>query len=227
MDFFTHLVFGMLMYLLFLKEISFNYLFIAILFSTIPDLDVFLSPLRRKFNLKYLDHRGGSHSYVVGMVVSAIFALIYSPITGHPFIIIWIIGSLFYGLHVTMDIFTTTKIPCFYPFSKKEYSFYVEKAGSLFTMLLSVSFLVLSIPIHLDSNIFATYLNVYITLFLVYYIYRTISKNVLASKLKNNQKYFPGVLPVYYTVLTREMVGNELFFTIKKKAHDGTGCGPE
>ena len=70
MDIFTHFVFGSLMYLLFLKEVTFDYLFIAAFFSILPDLDVFLAPLRRIIKSKYLEHRGGSHSYVVGIILS-------------------------------------------------------------------------------------------------------------------------------------------------------------
>ena len=81
MDFFTHLIFGSLMYILFLKEVTFNYFFLAMFFAILPDLDIFISPLRRKFKSNYLEHRSGSHSYIIGIILSAIIGGIYSIIT--------------------------------------------------------------------------------------------------------------------------------------------------
>ena len=143
MDFFTHSVFGGLLYILFLKDVTFDYFFIALFFSVLPDLDIFLFPLKRIFKSNYLDHRGGSHSYIVGIIISAILNIFFSIFRTRSFIVSWIIGSAFYGLHLSMDLLTTTKIPYLYPISKKEYSFYVEKAGSSFTFLNSWIFLII------------------------------------------------------------------------------------
>jgi len=71
MDFFTHLVVGALMYLLFMRDVTFDFLFIAIFFSVLPDLDIFLMPLKRIFNSNYFEHRGGSHSYIIGIIVAS------------------------------------------------------------------------------------------------------------------------------------------------------------
>ena len=222
MDFFTHLVFGALIYTLFLKEVTFTYFIFAMFFAILPDLDIFLSPLRRVSKSNYLEHRSGSHSYIIGIIISAIVGIIYSALTHRSFLISWIIGMVFYGLHVSMDLLTTTRIPYLYPISKKEHSFYVEKAGSLFTMLSSVIFLTVSgLLFHYSVDIFffRLLINFYTWFFIIYYLYRIISKIWLSSNHTSNQKYFPGILPFSYTIYNNEIVENEISLSLEKKFH--------
>ena len=222
MDIFTHFVFGSLMYLLFLKEVTFDYLFIAAFFSILPDLDVFLAPLRRIIKSKYLEHRGGSHSYVVGIILSFVIGLIISYFTHLPFYLVWIIGSIFYGLHVSMDLLTTTSIPFLYPLSKREHCFYVEKAGSMFTFINSIIFLLLPMVlfrIFRGMLFFQIYINLYTYFFLIYYLYRIISKLYISTTLEKDQKYFPGILPFHYRLYTYKINGNNIVASVEKKSH--------
>lgn len=222
MDFFTHLVFGGLTYLLFLKEVTLDYFFLAIFFAILPDLDVFLAPLKRIIKSKYLEHRGGSHSYIIGIIISFLLNLIISPLRQQSFFIGWIIGFSFYGLHVSMDLLTTTKIPYLYPLSKKEHSFYVEKAGSFFTFINSIILLILPLFLfRLFTEIFfiQLYINIYTAFFLIYYFYRIMSKVFISRTLDNNQKYFPGILPIYFKLYNHEIIGNEVVTSIEKKSH--------
>ncbi|MBY9006339.1 MAG: metal-dependent hydrolase [Candidatus Lokiarchaeota archaeon] len=222
MDVITHFVFGILMYIFFLKEVTFEYIFLAIFLSILPDLDIFLTPLKRKFKSNYLEHRGGSHSYIIGIIISFIVGLIYSSLTQQSFYMVWIISLIFYSLHVSMDLLTTTKIPCFYPLSKKEYSFYVEKAGSLFTMVNSIIFLIfLGILIFNSVEIFLLnlFVNIYTFFFIIYYLYRIISKILLSSNFKRNQKFLPGILPFYYTIYNYNIIENEISLSIDRKSH--------
>ena len=130
MDLFTHLVVGALTYLLFMRDVTLDFLPLAVFFSVLPDLDIFLMPLKRVFKSNYFEHRGGSHSYIIGIIITSIIGGIYSILRQESFFIVWIIGSLFYGLHVSMDLLTTTRIPYLFPISRKERSFNIEKAGS-------------------------------------------------------------------------------------------------
>jgi len=222
MDIFTHSVFGALLYILFLKDVTFDYIIIAIFFSFLPDLDIFLYPLKRIFKSNYLEHRGGSHSYIIGIIMSAILSIFFSIFRNKSFFITWIIGSAFYGLHVSMDILTTTKIPYLYPLSKREYSFYVEKAGSSFTFMLSLIFLIINLLLYHNSAelfLFVRVINVYTYFYLFYYLYRIIAKVWINSHLKNNQKYFPGVLPFYFTVFEYDIAHDGVSLSIEKKSH--------
>ncbi len=222
MDIFTHSVFGALLYILFLKKVTFDFFPIAILFSFLPDLDIFLAPLKRIFKSNYLEHRGGSHSYIIGIILSAILSIFFSVFGNKSFLISWLIGSTFYGLHVSMDLLTTTKIPYLYPLSKKEYSFYVEKAGSSFTFINSLVFLVILLVMYHSSvglSLFMNVINVYTYFFLFYYLYRISSKIWISFHLKDHQKYFPGVLPFYFTIFDKQITDEGLSLCIEKKSH--------
>ena len=222
MDIFTHSVFGALLYILFLKGVTFEYIAIAIFFSFLPDLDIFLFPLKRIFKSNYLEHRGGSHSYIVGITISAIFSVFFSVFSNKSFFMAWIIGSIFYGLHVSMDLLTTTKIPYLYPLSKKEYSFYIEKAGSSFTFLNSLIFLIIILLMYQNSAellLFVGVINFYTYFYIFYYLYRIISKIWINRHLKENQKYFPGVLPFYFTIFEYDITRDGISLCIEKKSH--------
>jgi len=222
MDFFTHLVVGALMYLLFMRDVTLDFFAIAIFFSVLPDLDIFLMPLKRIFKSNYFEHRGGSHSYIIGIIVASIFGGLFFFLRQRPFFIVWIVGSLFYGLHVSMDLLTTTRIPYLFPISRKERSFYVEKAGSFFTMLNSVTFLITSLLISIfsaDIIVLRSFIDFYTFFFLIYYFYRISSKLWFSSKLNKNQKYFPGVLPFFFVIFTKEIVGNEVSLSLVRKSH--------
>ena len=222
MDIFTHLVVGALMYLLFMRDVTLDYLAIAIFFSVLPDLDIFLMPLKRIFKSNYFEHRGGSHSYIIGIIVASIIGGLFSIVRQMPFFIVWIIGSLFYGLHVSMDLLTTTRIPYLFPISRKERSYHIEKAGSFFTMLNSFTFLIaLMLIYNISADIIAIrfLIDFYTIFFLVYYFYRISSKLWFSSKLNKNQMYFPGVLPFFFIIFTKEIVENELSLSIIRKSH--------
>ena len=210
------------MYLLFMRDVTLDFLFIAIFFSVLPDLDVFLMPLKRIFKSNYFDHRGGSHSYIIGIIVASIFGGFFFILRQRPFLIVWIIGSLFYGLHVSMDLLTTTRIPYLFPISRKERSFHVEKAGSFFTMVNSLIFLITSMLIYsISADIIAlrSFIDFYTIFFLIYYFYRISSKLWFSSKLNKNQMYFPGVLPFFFVIFEKELVENTLSLSIVRKSY--------
>ena len=222
MDIFTHSVFGALLYILFLKDVTFDYIIIAIFFSFLPDLDIFLFPLKRIFKSNYLEHRGGSHSYIIGIIMSAILSIFFCIFRSKSFFMAWIIGSTFYGLHVSMDLLTTTKIPYLFPLSKKEYSFYIEKAGSSFTFINSLIFIIILLIMYHNSaeiSLFMGIINFYTYFYLFYYLYRIIAKVWINLRLKDNQKYFPGVLPFYFTIFEYDITHDGISLCIEKKSH--------
>ena len=222
MDIITHLVVGALIYIFTFQYFAPGILFYALFFAILPDLDLFLTPLRRKLKSKYLEHRSGSHSYIMGILMSAIIGSFYSFFTQQSFFMVWIIGIIFYGIHISLDLLNTTKIPCFYPISKKEYSFYVEKAGSSFTLLTSLIFIIsviLAFRFSQDASLARFIIYFYAYFNLIYYCYRIFTRIWIISHLSNNQKYFPGILPTTYYILERESRNNVLSFSLIKKSH--------
>jgi len=70
-----------------------------------------------------------------------------------------------------------------------------------------------------DIFIFSLLINIYTYFFIIYYVYRIISKVWLSSNLKINQKYLPGVLPFYYSIYKYEIIENEISLSIEKRSH--------
>lgn len=212
MDLFTHAVFGALIYGTLGGDLTSEYYFFALLFAILPDFDLFLTPLKKIFNSDYFEHRGGSHSYIIGVGVSLVGSIIFSILFSKSFLLAWLIGSLFYGLHLCMDLLTTTLIPIFYPISKKEYSFYVEKAGSMFTMICSIVIAAFGMVLYQQPTLlaFRIYNGVSLLLFIGYYGYRIKLRKKTISNLIQTQKYFPGVFPHQYYIydfnLTQESI---------------------
>ena len=222
MDLITHLVVGALVYIFTFQYFTPSFLFYALFFAILPDLDLLLSPLRRKLKSKYLEHRSGSHSYITGLLISAIIGSFYSIFTQQSFFMVWMIGMIFYGIHISLDLLNTTKIPCFFPISRKEYSFYVEKAGSSFTLLTSLIFiisLIFAFRFSQDASLAKFIIYFYAYFNLVYYSYRIFTKIWITSHLSDNQKYFPGILPTTYYILERESRNNVLSLSLIKKSH--------
>ena len=210
------------MYILFLKEITFDYFLLACFFVMLPDLDIFTMTLKRVFKSNYFEHRSGSHSYVIGMILSAIIGLFYSLIMVKPFIFVWLIGIVFYGIHVSQDLLTTTKIPFLYPLSKREHCFKFEKAGSSFTLVITFLFLLTLHFVFINNPDIATFIliiDIFTYFFIFYYVFRTITKFWVSSHLKDNQQYFPGVLPIFYIIYTKIITQDEISISIEKRSH--------
>ncbi|MBN1802267.1 MAG: metal-dependent hydrolase [Candidatus Lokiarchaeota archaeon] len=219
MDIFTHALFGGLLYLVFMKDVNLQFFFLAVFCVILPDLDIFLGPLKRVFKSKYLQHRGGSHSFVIGALISLVVGGVYSLIFRQPFLSSWIVAMVFYGLHVAMDLLTTTSVPFLFPISKKEVSFNAEKAGSLFTMINSLAFLILIVVLFYNSVDFIVYIvliNVYTALFLIYYAFRILSKIFVSLRLNDGEKVFPGVLPSYFTIFSNKIDDKEIISSIER-----------
>ncbi len=219
MDIITHAVVGGLLYLFFMKDINLQFFFLAVFCVILPDLDIFLEPLKRLFKSKYLEHRGGSHSFVIGVLISLVVAGVYALIFHQSYLLSWIVSTIFYGLHVTMDLLTTTSVPFLFPVSKKELSFNVEKAGSLFTMMNSLILLILIIVLFYNSVDFFVYvvlINVYTVFFLVYYAFRIISKSYVSLRLGDGEKAFPGVLPSYFLIFSTNIENQEIKSAIER-----------
>ena len=221
MDFFTHSVFGGLLYILFLKDVTFDYFFIALTFSVLPDIDIFFFPLKRMFKSNYLHHRGATHSYIVGIIISAILSIFFYFFGNKSFLMSWVIGSAFYGLHISMDLLTTTKMPLLYPLVNKEYCLYIERSGSTFTFINSLLFItIFEVMAHHSSEFFPfmDFINFYTYFFIFYYLFRTFTKILVTLRLEDNQKYFPGILPFFYIIYKYEFVNEGISIIVQKKS---------
>ncbi|MEJ2252737.1 MAG: metal-dependent hydrolase, partial [Candidatus Lokiarchaeota archaeon] len=90
--------------------------FYAIFMGALPDLDVFLNPLNKIYKSEAFSHKGGSHSFTAALLVSFLFGFSISIIFKLSLILYWIIGLLFYSLHIILDTLASSRVPIFYPF---------------------------------------------------------------------------------------------------------------
>ncbi|MBD3196124.1 MAG: hypothetical protein GF317_13785 [Candidatus Lokiarchaeota archaeon] len=201
MDFFSHLTIAALINTIFLDYIGYPIFFFGIFMSILPDLDVFLEFFPRIRNSMYFSHKGFSHSIVGATLVSLVFSLVFWAFYRVNFITIFIVAFLFYSLHITLDFLTTSKIPILYPFSKKKYRFFIDRAINLF-LAISTGFILTFylIIFFIDYRLF--YSKIYYTFllfYLVYFLHRSLTKVFIQLKLPEGSKYIPGVFPnVYY-----------------------------
>lgn len=135
----THFTFALFLVLVFLPLINFkfSFIFIALIFSLIPDVDVKTSFIGKyKFFLPlqfFVNHRGFFHSFLF-MILGIVFFLFFYPIGAFAFFV----G---YCSHLILDSFTIEGVRLFYPL-KSNFSWKL-KTGSSVERLIFISFIVL------------------------------------------------------------------------------------
>jgi membrane-bound metal-dependent hydrolase YbcI (DUF457 family) len=211
---------GRLLFSLLFENLDYDLLSFALIFAVLPDFDVILSPLKKILKWDYLEHRGGSHSFVIGVILALIGSTIFSLITQHSFLQAFFLGIIFNSLHIALDLLTTTEIPIFYPFSKRERGYYVEKAGSMFTMVISAVFFILLYIVNRfgDPNLLPPIRTIMAFLFLGYYLFRIFVKYFVTKKTPINQKYLPGIFPLNYFLFESNSADHNLHVYLEKKS---------
>jgi len=219
MDFFSHILIGVFIAVFTLDSLGEEYAVLAGVMAFLPDLDVFLSFFRSTRKSKLLSHKGVSHSYFSAFIVSAFSAIIFSLIMGSSFFIAWLIGFLFYSLHVTLDALAASKIPLFYPISKKRYRFIIMRAINPILGLISGGILIFYLivrslsPELYYSKVLAFY---FFSIYLIFFAYKLTSKIWIQLRLPKNSHYIPGIIPpIYYIYENHE--SETLSFKLSKK----------
>jgi membrane-bound metal-dependent hydrolase YbcI (DUF457 family) len=219
MDIFTHFIIGILACIYGLKSLPISFVIYGSIMAVITDFDIFLAPLRLIKKSKFLSHKGLSHSYFTALLFSFFTAILFTFITNENFLIAWIIGFLFYSLHVTLDLITASKIPIFYPFSKKRYRFFIDRAINLLLALIS-GLIVLSYFLmffYLPELFFSNLYHYIFGFYLAYFSYRFISKIWVQFKLPKNSLYIPGILPFVYFIYENSSLENSNLYKFTKK----------
>ncbi|MFX0025713.1 MAG: metal-dependent hydrolase [Candidatus Hermodarchaeota archaeon] len=219
MDIFTHFIIGILAAIYGLKSLPLSIVIYAAIMSVIADFDIFIEPLRLIKKSNFLSHKGLSHSYFTALLFSFFTAILFTFITNENFLIAWIIGFLFFSLHISLDLITASKIPIFYPFSKKRYRFFIDRAINLFlaiisgTVVLSYFLMFFYLPEVFFSNLYHYIFGFY----LAYFAYRFLSKIWIQFKLPKNSLYIPGILPFVYFIYENISLKNSNLYKFSKK----------
>jgi membrane-bound metal-dependent hydrolase YbcI (DUF457 family) len=143
MDLFTHIIVAYLVTFGITLGRSPVYIAAGALAGALPDSDILLIPLARRFPV--LRHHGITHSFL-GVTIFAIGGAILGPFVDSgaqaiPLLLFMELGGL---LHIFLDGFTHFSVPPLVPFSDVELRLDADRAVNLGTMAMSlVSFVVL------------------------------------------------------------------------------------
>lgn len=219
MDFFSHLLIGILVSIFLLNSFSREFLIYASIMAFLPDFDTFLESFKSIRKSKLLSHKGVSHSFFAAFIVSAISGSLFFLLTGKSFFLAWMIGFLFYCFHVILDFLTASKIPLFYPFSKKRFRFFIDRAINLFLAIISiVLFLIYITSYFLLPKLIFYYLAFSFLIFYLFYLsYKISTKTWLKIRLPKNHYYIPGILPFVYFIYENHNSETKLSFKLTKK----------
>ncbi|MFO7796203.1 MAG: metal-dependent hydrolase [Promethearchaeati archaeon] len=219
MDFFSHLIIAILIARYVVEGLDIIYFYYAAFMAILADLDVFLELIPKFRNSEILSHKGFSHSFIGSALISLIPSLMIFLIFQLDFLLSWLVGFTFYNLHILFDFLTASKIPLLYPFSKKKYRFFIDRAVTPFLAMISIFILISSLilrflfPYLLLFILFPIFLSFYI----IYFLYKFITKIVLKIQLPNNVKYIPGTFPFVYYIYSYNFENSSIHYQLFKK----------
>lgn len=221
MDNFTHLLMGTLACFPLLGKISPVAIIFLWVMSVFPDLDVFLEPLQKIRKMYFLSHKAGSHSYIVGLLLTGLISLIISLIGSVAFFEIWVAGFIGYSIHISLDFFAASKVPIFYPFSKKEFRILADRAINPILGLFSIINLVtllLSYYINPSYSFLINLASFYLYIYLSLFGFRIFLRTLVQIKSPKGSQYIPGFIPVFYLLLEKKVYNNYITFQLFKRS---------
>lgn len=192
MDLFTHVLVA---YLLSFGLVGFqpNYLIAGAIAGGLPDGDVFLLPLWRRFPI--LRHHGISHSILGVSVLAAVGGLVVAPALAPGDPLVYFVVMLAAGLgHILMDGFTHFSVPPLLPFSDRRLELDADVAVNFLTLVVSIASFYLLLGVERGHVPFAIYLaTVYalIAFFVAYFAIRLTARLLAGRALRRLGR--PGV----------------------------------
>ena len=219
MDFFTHFLMGILLSLFTLNSFDFSVVLYAVIMAVLADFDIILEPLKRIKDTHLLSHKGISHSYLFALIISGLTGIFFSLITQEPFFLAWIVGFLFYSLHITLDFLTASKIPLLYPFFRRRIRFFIDRAINIALATVSGSIILFYFVIFFfwSSLYFSPLIYFILGFYMIYFIYRIITKISVWLILPKNAHHIPGILPFSYLIYQNQSSEEVLTFKLTKK----------
>lgn len=220
MDFFSHFLFGIFISATVLKSLRVEFVIYSGFMAVMADFDIILEPLQKIRKSLLLSHKGASHSYITALGVSAITGGLFAIITNTSFLLAWMIGFMFYSLHVTLDFLTASKIPLFYPISKRKFRFFVDRAinpllamfsGSTILFYFIVYFIFPTLYFNDTMRIF------FLCFYVAYLTFRIVAKATIQAQLPKNAHYIPGVFPFTCLIYENRVSDNIISFRLSKK----------
>ncbi len=220
MDIFTHILMGTLPCFLLLGKISPEAIILLWIMAIFPDGDIFVEPFTKKRNLYFLSHKAASHSYIIGIIITAIISVLVSFIRGVQFIEIWIAGAIGFSIHVSLDCFGASRVPIFYPLSKKEFRIIADRAiNPLLALFSGINLLIFLVYYFISPyyHVFMALTSFYLIIYFVYFGIRLILRLIVQLLLPEGSHYIPGFIPFFYLIYTKNSLEESISFILKRK----------
>ncbi|MBY8989192.1 MAG: metal-dependent hydrolase [Candidatus Lokiarchaeota archaeon] len=221
MDIFTHQFMGILVGLFTLKIFSPAAIILLWIMTFLPDFDVFLEPLRRLKKSYFLSHKAASHSYIIGLLFTGIISFLVSIIGNFSFLEVWLAAFIGYSIHVTLDFLTASKVPIFYPITKKEFRFIIDRTINPLLILFSginIATLIVSFFTKPYYEFFMALAYFYLYSYLIYFGVRILLRIIVQLILPKNSHYLPNFIPFFYFIYENESTIDKVNFTISKSS---------
>ncbi len=221
MDNFTHLLMGTLACFPLLGKISPLAIILLWIMSVFPDLDVFLEPLQKIRKMYFLSHKAGSHSYVVGLLLTGLISLIISIVNSVAFFEIWIASFVGYSIHISLDFLVASKVPIFYPFSKKEFRILADRTiNPILALFSGINLITLLVSYYINPS-YSFLINLssfYLYIYLILFVFRIFVRILVQIRSPKGSHYIPGFLPIFYLVYENEEFENLITFKLYKRS---------
>lgn len=185
-----------------------------------PDMDIFVDPFTKKRNLYFLSHKAASHSYVIGIIITGIMSVPISLSRGVPFFEIWIAGATGYSIHVSLDFFGASKVPIFYPLSRREFRILADRAiNPILALFSGINLLTLLIYYYIKPYyyVFMALTSFYLIVYFAYFGIRFILRLITQIRLPKGSYYIPGFIPFFYLIYTKNSSEESIKFKLCTK----------
>lgn len=220
MDIFTHILMGTLPCFLLLGKVSPEAIILLWIMAILPDADIFIEPFSKKRNLYFLSHKAASHSYIIGIIITGVISLGVSLLRGVPFFELWITGAIGYSIHISLDFFGASKVPIFYPLSKREFRIIADRAiNPLLALFSGINLLTLLTYYYINPyyHIFMALTSFYLNIYLVYFGIRLILRLIVQLRLPKGSQYIPNFIPFFYLIYENNSSDKSSTFILSKK----------
>ncbi|MFW9882062.1 MAG: metal-dependent hydrolase [Candidatus Thorarchaeota archaeon] len=220
MDIFTHILMGTLPCFLLLFKTSPEAIIFLWIMAIFPDMDIFVDPFTKKRNLYFLSHKAASHSYVMGIIITGIMSVPISLLRDVPLFEIWVTGAIGFSIHVSLDFFGASKVPIFYPFSKREFRIIADRAiNPILALFSGINLLTLLIYYFIKPyyHVFIALTSFYLIIYFIYFGIRLILRIIVQLQLPKGSHYIPGFVPFFYLIYTRNSSGGSIKFKLDKR----------
>lgn len=220
MDLFSHFLIGLLLGFYTLHPLGYNFVIYASIMAILPDFDVLFSPLTKIMKSNLFSHKAISHTLIFGILISLITSILFSVITAESFLIAWLIGAIYYNFHVFLDFLMASKVMLFFPFTKRKYRFFIDRAINFYLFLITISIMVVYVILFFYStlNSILIFSNIIFGFYLSYLGYRFLVKLWFYFKLTDQEKFIPGISPFNYYIYSVNTKADEKQFKLIKKS---------